>query len=279
MDISKLGVDNIVSRSVSHITINKYVRKGTGKESDFNKLCYLTIPYTSGDTVKVFNGLSGADYNVYNFFNENTFISDSNTLNSIPSGTTKILVNGNMNNLPYAIINEEPYGIYANYKNIKGDVANIKGYISGKYIDKNGKEKDYDGLCYTVFNYTDGDNLNIKNGGSGAEYNIYNFFNNDVFISSSNSLGNIPSNCNVIKVNASLENPPVVIINGKRNENIVSLSDGLNDLSDGLYTSLTSLITDYGNENLFVTGSKISLSVDENSVYHISVTNNTISFC
>ena len=210
-----------------------YVSRDGGKITSYPTLCYSEIQYSLGDEIIADGALSGQNYDKYNFFEDETFISSSNELSSIPGNCNKIKINGDVSvgitvtingkgaNLISQVeenkqgIEENKQGIEENKQGIDSLNLNIDGVIFGSYINRSGIKTSFPTLCYTEITYIDGDEIIADGALSGQSYDKYNFFEDETFISSSNELSSIPGNCNKIKINGDVSVGITVTINGK----------------------------------------------------------------
>ena len=165
-------------------------------------------------------------------------------------------------------------------------------------------------IAYIEFPYKEGDTVEIFQATTSGAYNRYNFFKDGEFLGSANdapwSVDLIPEGCDRIKVNGSLANPPIVIVNGvginraseayrvdrevsanaeaiaqnaeaiaQNAEAIADTDRKLDDINKQLYTEYTSLITDYGTNTCIQNWSGYVTISYENGKYKVVVTNNT----
>ena len=245
-DKTLLDVLSNLDNKIVGVIQNKYINR-EGAEAKFDRLCYIEIPYNSGDKIEITNAVSGGKYDKYNFFNNEEFISSNNELTDIPTGCTLIKVNGKIADGFIIYINGAGFNtdskiaknaediakkesdiaknaediaknaedIAKNAEDISNVNLEIECIVKNAYISKeDGSEKKFERLCYSIVSYKQGDILEVQNSANGASYDNFNFFENDSFISSSNELTGIPNNTNVIKINGKLTAKPVILKNG-----------------------------------------------------------------
>lgn len=107
-----------------------YVSRDGGKITPYHTLCYTEIPYISGDEISVKSAISGALYDKYNFFEDETFISSSNELSSIPGNCNKIKINGDVSVGITVTINGKGANTYSKIKKLESEVESINSNIT-----------------------------------------------------------------------------------------------------------------------------------------------------
>lgn len=166
----------------------------------------------------------------------------------------------------------------ADYEDIYKEALNrVDNFKAKCYINKQGEEAVFNGLCYYEFNYSNGDEIQVTGAQSGALYDMYNFFNGNTFISSSNDLNSIPSNCTLIKVNAPYPDGATIIINGKGinyKSDITNLYNQVKDIQENAVSleKLSDKLSEYDNQYLknrlvVLEGKAINNNLGNNRVY------------
>ena len=102
-----------------------FVSRNGGRILPYPTLCYSEIQYSLGDEISVNGALSGAAYDKYNFFEDETFISSSNELSSIPGNCNKIKINGDVSVGITVTINGKGANTYSKIKTLETEVEEL----------------------------------------------------------------------------------------------------------------------------------------------------------
>lgn len=107
-----------------------YVSRNGGKITSYPTLCYSEIQYSLGDEISVKGALNGALYDKYNFFEDETFISSSDDLSSIPGNCNKIKINGDVSVGITVTINGKGVNTYSKIKKLETEVESTNSNIT-----------------------------------------------------------------------------------------------------------------------------------------------------
>ena len=108
----------------------RYVSRDGGKINSYNTLCYSEIPYTLGDEISVKGAIEGRAYDKYNFFADETFISSSNDLSSIPENCNKIKINGDVSVGIIVTINGKGANLFSSVKILETEIRQLLPLIA-----------------------------------------------------------------------------------------------------------------------------------------------------
>ena len=100
-----------------------YIEKENGNIVPLKGNCFVEIPYKNGDNIVVFGAYKGSACDKYNYFNEDSFIGSSNTLDDIPSDCDLIRVNGISDSGVIVFVNGEGLNIVSNIAKNKADIT------------------------------------------------------------------------------------------------------------------------------------------------------------